>query len=223
MTLLPANIDLAGAEAMLLMRAGREYALKRALAKLADQLRRGDHRLPAVAGRAHPQRADRRRRGDRAAAVRDAGPPRGRPVPAHGRRRPADHQPGPQAAGRAADAVRLAHHAQPRRAARRRRPLRPAGAVAADPAHRAVRRGQRVGVVGAGRPKEQGRQRPTANWRRRCSSTGSRARRCRRSPRTFSGGPNAASASPRCSITIEPVDRGTTGPLPAGWSTGITR
>lgn len=34
MTLLPANIDLAGAEAMLLMRAGREYALKRALAKL---------------------------------------------------------------------------------------------------------------------------------------------------------------------------------------------
>ena len=36
MSLLPANIDLAGAEAMLLMRAGREYALKRALAKLAD-------------------------------------------------------------------------------------------------------------------------------------------------------------------------------------------
>ena len=35
MTLMPANIDLAGAEAMLLMRAGREYALKRALAKLA--------------------------------------------------------------------------------------------------------------------------------------------------------------------------------------------
>ena len=34
MTLLPANIDLAGAEAMLLMRAGREYALKRALANL---------------------------------------------------------------------------------------------------------------------------------------------------------------------------------------------
>lgn len=37
MTLLPANIDLAGAEAMLLMRAGREYALKRALAKVSDQ------------------------------------------------------------------------------------------------------------------------------------------------------------------------------------------
>src|SRR6202011_6358781 len=37
MTLLPANIDLAGAEAMLLMRAGREYALRRALAKISDQ------------------------------------------------------------------------------------------------------------------------------------------------------------------------------------------
>jgi chromosome partitioning protein len=36
MTLLPANIDLAGAEAMLLMRAGREYALKRALEKITD-------------------------------------------------------------------------------------------------------------------------------------------------------------------------------------------
>ena len=35
MTLLPANIDLAGAEAMLLMRAGREHALKRALDKVS--------------------------------------------------------------------------------------------------------------------------------------------------------------------------------------------
>ncbi|MEO3756724.1 ParA family protein [Mycobacterium sp. B14F4] len=37
MTLLPANIDLAGAEAMLLMRAGREYALKRALGKIGTE------------------------------------------------------------------------------------------------------------------------------------------------------------------------------------------
>jgi chromosome partitioning protein len=35
-TLLPATIDLAGAEAMLLMRPGREYALKRALATIRD-------------------------------------------------------------------------------------------------------------------------------------------------------------------------------------------
>ncbi|WP_127782294.1 ParA family protein [Rhodococcus sp. X156] len=34
--LMPATIDLAGAEAMLLMRPGREYALKRALATVAD-------------------------------------------------------------------------------------------------------------------------------------------------------------------------------------------
>jgi chromosome partitioning protein len=37
MTLLPANIDLAGVEAMLLMRAGREYALRRALSKIDDE------------------------------------------------------------------------------------------------------------------------------------------------------------------------------------------
>lgn len=36
MTLLPATIDLAGVEAMLLMRAGREYALKRALSTLSS-------------------------------------------------------------------------------------------------------------------------------------------------------------------------------------------
>ncbi|ALG85566.1 ParA family protein [Gordonia phthalatica] len=35
-TLLPATIDLAGAEALLLMRPGREYALKRALAEVAQ-------------------------------------------------------------------------------------------------------------------------------------------------------------------------------------------
>jgi len=35
-TLLPATIDLAGAEALLLMRPGREYALKRALVEVAD-------------------------------------------------------------------------------------------------------------------------------------------------------------------------------------------
>ena len=46
MSLLPANIDLAGAEAMLLMRAGREYALKRALDKLASE--GSEHRFDVV-------------------------------------------------------------------------------------------------------------------------------------------------------------------------------
>jgi chromosome partitioning protein len=59
MTLLPANIDLAGAEAMLLM--GRARVRSSALAKVADDFD-GDHRLPAVAGRADAQRPDRRRR-----------------------------------------------------------------------------------------------------------------------------------------------------------------
>lgn len=36
MTLLSANIDLANAESVLLMRTGREYGLKCALAKLSD-------------------------------------------------------------------------------------------------------------------------------------------------------------------------------------------
>jgi chromosome partitioning protein len=51
MTLLPANIDLAGAEAMLLMRAGREYALKRALAKItgaAEPATKGPDRFDVV-------------------------------------------------------------------------------------------------------------------------------------------------------------------------------
>ena len=121
------------------------------------RLRRGDHRLPAVARRAHPQRADRRGRRDGAAAVRDAGTPRRRPVPADDHRRSADHQRRPQAARRASHAVRLTHHTQPRRAARRRRPLRPAGAGSADSAHRSVRRGHRIGCLGDRRQEEQGR------------------------------------------------------------------
>ncbi len=51
MSLLPANIDLAGAEAMLLMRAGREYALKRALDKLAGTAG------PAKSGSAGPAKS----------------------------------------------------------------------------------------------------------------------------------------------------------------------
>ena len=56
MTLLPANIDLAGAEAMLLMRAGREYAPQAGAGQALCRLRRDHHRLPAVAGCADAQR-----------------------------------------------------------------------------------------------------------------------------------------------------------------------
>jgi len=40
----------------------------------------------------------------------------------------------------------------------------PAGAGTADPADRAVRRGQRLGGVGAGQQEEQGRSRLPASW-----------------------------------------------------------
>ena len=177
MTLLPANIDLAGAEAMLLMRAGREYALKRALAKVAAS-------FDVVIIDCPPSLGVLTLNG--LTAADEVIVPLQCETLAHrgvGQflRTVTDVQQitnsGPQAAGCAADAVRLANDPQPRRAARRRRPIRPAGAGAADPAHGAVRRGQRVGCVGDCRPEEQGRTSPTANWPTRCSSTGRPARR----------------------------------------------
>ncbi|MCW2518948.1 MAG: ATPase involved in chromosome partitioning, partial [Mycobacterium sp.] len=67
MTLLPANIDLAGAEAMLLMRAGREYALKRALAKL------GAGAAPAATSKAGAAPAATSKAGAAPAATSKAG------------------------------------------------------------------------------------------------------------------------------------------------------
>ena len=58
--LLPATIELARAEADLLTRTGREYVIRTAVED-ADGLRLGPARLPALAGRAHRGRADRRR------------------------------------------------------------------------------------------------------------------------------------------------------------------
>ena len=125
MTLLPANIDLAGAEAMLLMRAGREYALKRALDKLGDTfdvviidcppslgvltingLTAADSVLIPLQCEALSHRGvGRCRRGHCAVAMRDAGSSRRRAVPAYGRRRSADHQSAPAVTGRTANAV----------------------------------------------------------------------------------------------------------------------
>ena len=159
MTLLPANIDLAGAEAMLLMRAGREYALRRALDKLGD-------RFDVVIIDCPPSLGVLTLNGLTAAG--EVIVPLQCETLAHrgvGQflRTVADVQqitnPAPAVTRRAADAVRPAHHPHPRRAARCRRPLRPAGAGAAHPAHGAFRRGQRVGLVGVGRTQEQGRVR----------------------------------------------------------------
>lgn len=105
MTLLPANIDLAGAEAMLLMRAGREYALKRALSKIGGE-------YDVVIVDCPPSLGVLTLNGLTAAddvivplQLRDAGAPRRRAVPAHDRRRAADHQRRVETARRPADAL----------------------------------------------------------------------------------------------------------------------
>ncbi len=93
-TLLPATIDLAGgAEALLLMRPGREYALKRALAEVGQDFDVIIVDCPPSLGVLTLNGAHRGRRGDRPAPVRDARASWCRAVAAHRPRGPADHQP----------------------------------------------------------------------------------------------------------------------------------
>ena len=66
----PATLDLAGAEIELVPAFSRELKLKRALDADPRRLRHHPHRLPAVAGPAHGERAGRRRRRDRPDPVR---------------------------------------------------------------------------------------------------------------------------------------------------------
>src|SRR5271168_4567880 len=139
MTLLPANIDLAGAEAMLLMRAGREYALKRALDKLGDK-------FDVVMIDCPPSLGVLTLNGLTAADE----------VIVPLQCETLAHRGVGQFLRTVADVQQITN---PRRAARCRRPLRPAGAGAAHSAHRAVRRSQRVWLVGDGRAQEQGRVR----------------------------------------------------------------
>jgi chromosome partitioning protein len=68
--LLPANIDLAAAELLLVQEVAREQALQRIVNAAALPLRPHPDRLPAEPRAAHDQRADRGARGDRAARVR---------------------------------------------------------------------------------------------------------------------------------------------------------
>ena len=70
--LLPSVIELAGAEAQLLPRPGREYVLRSALEPVAGRLRLGAAGLLALARRAHAERADGRAGAAHPAAVRDA-------------------------------------------------------------------------------------------------------------------------------------------------------
>jgi chromosome partitioning protein len=57
--LAPANIDLAGAEAYLLTRTAREYALKEALEEVVDRYEVLVLDCPPLSGRAHDQRPHR--------------------------------------------------------------------------------------------------------------------------------------------------------------------
>ena len=67
---LPATIDLAGAEIELVSAFSRELKLRRALDPVRVRVRHHPHRLPAVARAAHRQRPGRRRRRDRPGAER---------------------------------------------------------------------------------------------------------------------------------------------------------
>ena len=91
MDLLPSNIDLSAAEVQLVSEVARESTLAAGAQAAAARLRLHHHRLPALAGPADRQRADRGAQGDRAAGVR---------VLRAARRRAAhrDHREGPRAA-----------------------------------------------------------------------------------------------------------------------------
>ena len=163
------------------MRAGREYALKRALDKL-DAVDPFDVVIidPAVAGRADPQRAHRRRRGDRAAAVRDAGAPRRGSVPPHRRRRAAEiTNPKLTLLGALPTLYdsRTTHSRDVLFDVADRYDL----PVLSPPIPRTVwfAEASASRLVGDRRAQEQGRLGVQGSWPTACSSTGSPARRCR--------------------------------------------
>ena len=118
MDLLPANIDLSAAEVQLVNEVAREQTLARVLRPVLARLRLRPHRLPAVAGPAHGQRADRRRRRDHPAGVRVLRAARRRAAHGHHRQGARAAQPALEIDGHPRDHVRRPHPAQPRGAAR---------------------------------------------------------------------------------------------------------
>src|SRR6476646_7377694 len=148
MTLLPANIDLAGAEAMLLMRAGREYALKRALATIVDD-------FDVVLIDCPPSRGVLTLNGLTAAGE----------VIVPLQCETLAHRGVGQFLRTVTDVQQITNPdlkmlgALPTLYDSRTTHSRAVGLDVADPAHGPVRRGQRLGGVGACGPKEQGRHR----------------------------------------------------------------
>ena len=186
---MPANIDLAGAEAMLLMRAGREYALKRALGKLEATADPFD----VVIIDCPPSLGVLTLNG--LTAADDVIVPLQCETLAHrgvGQflRTITDVQQITNAEFKLLGALPTLYDS---RTTHSRDVLLDVAdrydmAVLAPPIPRTVRFAEatRVGLVGSGRPQEQGRTRLPRSGRRRCSSTGSPERTCRPSrPRSI--------------------------------------
>src|SRR6202051_3190191 len=206
MTLLPANIDLAGAEAMLLMRAGREYALKRALDKLGDK-------FDVVMIDCPPSLGVLTLNG--LTAADDVIVPLQCETLAHrgvGQflRTVADVQQITTSDLKLLGALPPLHGS-----GAPRYPARCASPRPARPERRCW-------------PAARTRDRwPTAIWRRRCSSIGSPASRWpasrRRCDSAYGAAPSATTVPPRCSTTVVPITCGTIGPARTPRSTGMRR
>ena len=118
--LVPANIDLAGAEAILLAKTGREYALQRALRDVESNYDFILIDCPPSLGILTINGLTAATRGRHPAAVRSALASRRRSTDRDARRHQALHEPGPRALGRHPDDVRRPLQARARGAQRRR-------------------------------------------------------------------------------------------------------
>ncbi len=148
--LLPSTIDLAGAEAMLLPRTGREYVLRSALDEVAGSY---DEILLDCAPSLGVLTINALTAADevliplQCETLSHRGV--GQLLDTIARRAAAD-QSRATGARRVAHALRRAHHARPLGGRRRRGPVRPAGARAADPEVHPLRRGAGRRPFGAG-------------------------------------------------------------------------
>ena len=148
LSLVPATIDLAGAEVHLLSRTDREHVLARALESVTDD-------YDAVLVDCPPSLGILTINGLTAAeavvdsrAVRGVEPPWRRPAARDDRRRAPFRQPEVAGARRDSDAVRRPHDSRPQDAGRGRGTLRAAAVRATRPQVGALRRGARPGSIG---------------------------------------------------------------------------
>ena len=170
------SIDLAGAELALSSMIGRERALEKALAPVRDRLRLHPDRHAAVARAAHDQRARRRRRRDRAGAVRVPLAARPRAAREHARDDPREPEPARRDLRDPADDVRRADAALEGGGRDPRGELRRARLPHPDPQDHPLRGGAGEGQLGAQvRPERRGRQGVPASSPRRCSMARKRA------------------------------------------------